>query len=234
LAQTVFFGLLGLIDFLITRHRNICKTVVTIKIYLPIRNFGKYSRKCYVEILIILKVVPLFLPYCFLTFQALGERYKVDEKNFPAIFLFKGNAEEYIQLPSHKDVTVNNLKAFINSNTHYYIGRDGCIKEFNEALKNYANIPDEEQLKLIEKLQAKQEQLTNSEDQQNGKSYLIYMRKIHEVGYGFLEEETKRLLRLKASKVSEGKKEELLKKLNILEAFRVPRVTKAENEKQEL
>jgi len=60
------------------------------------------------------------------------------------------------------------------------------------------------------------------------------MRKIHEVGYGFLEEETKRLLRLKASKVSEGKKEELLKKLNILEAFRVPRVTKAENEKQEL
>lgn len=166
--------------------------------------------------------------------KALGERYKVDEKNFPAIFLFKGNAEEYIQLPSHKDVTVNNLKAFINSNTHYYIGRDGCIKEFNEALKNYANIPDEEQLKLIEKLQAKQEQLTNSEDQQNGKSYLIYMRKIHEVGYGFLEEETKRLLRLKASKVSEGKKEELLKKLNILEAFRVPRVTKAENEKQEL
>jgi len=78
--------------------------------YLPIRNFGKYSRKCYVEILIILKVVPLFLPYCFLTFQALGERYKVDEKNFPAIFLFKGNAEEYIQLPSHKDVTVNNLR----------------------------------------------------------------------------------------------------------------------------
>ncbi|KAH8348748.1 hypothetical protein KR084_010535 [Drosophila pseudotakahashii] len=166
--------------------------------------------------------------------KALGDRFKVDDKNFPAIFLFKGNAEEYIQLPGHTDVTLDNLKAFISANTPLYIGRDGCIKEFDDALKNYANIPDAEQLELIEKLQAKQEQLTNPEVQQSGKAYLIYMRKIQEQGYGFLEEETKRLLRLKAGKVTQGKKEELLRKLNILEAFRVHKVTKASPEKEEL
>lgn len=166
--------------------------------------------------------------------QALGDRYKVDDKNFPSIFLFKGNADEYVQLPSHVDVTLDNLKAFVSANTPLYIGRDGCIKEFNEVLKNYANIPDAEQLKLIEKLQAKQEQLTDPEQQQNARAYLIYMRKIHEVGYDFLEEETKRLLRLKAGKVTEAKKEELLRKLNILEVFRVHKVTKTAPEKEEL
>ncbi|XP_016958832.1 protein windbeutel [Drosophila biarmipes] len=166
--------------------------------------------------------------------KALGDRYKIDEKKFPAIFLFKGNAEDYVQLPSYKDITVNNLKAFVNANTPYYIGPDGCIKEFNDALKNYVNFPDEKQLKLIEELQAKQEQLTTEEAQQNGRAYLIYMRKIHELGYDFLEDETKRLLRLKASKVSEGKREELQKKLNILDAFQVSKVTKAQPQKQEL
>lgn len=166
--------------------------------------------------------------------QALGDRYKVDDKNFPSIFLFKGNADEYVQLPSHVDVTLDNLKAFVSANTPLYIGRDGCIKEFNEVLKNYANIPDAEQLKLIEKLQVKQEQLTDPEQQQNARAYLIYMRKIHEVGYDFLEEETKRLLRLKAGKVTEAKKEELLRKLNILEVFRVHKVTKTAPEKEEL
>ncbi|XP_017051767.1 protein windbeutel [Drosophila ficusphila] len=166
--------------------------------------------------------------------KALGDRYKVDDKNFPAIFLFKGNVDEYIQLPSHMDVTLDNLKAFVSGNTPLYIGRDGCIKEFNDALKNYANIPDDEQLKLIEKLQSKQEKLTNAEEQQSAKAYLIYMHKIHELGYDFLEEETKRLLRLKAGKVSDAKKLELLRKLNILEAFRVHKVTKTSPEKQEL
>ncbi|XP_033154606.1 protein windbeutel isoform X1 [Drosophila mauritiana] len=166
--------------------------------------------------------------------KALGDRYKVDDKNFPSIFLFKGNADEYVQLPSHVDVTLDNLKAFVSANTPLYIGRDGCIKEFNEVLKNYANIPDAEQLKLIEELQAKQEQLTDPEQQQNARAYLIYMRKIHEVGYDFLEEETKRLLRLKAGKVTEAKKEELLRKLNILEVFRVHKVTKTAPEKGEL
>ncbi|KAH8402146.1 hypothetical protein KR009_010124 [Drosophila setifemur] len=164
--------------------------------------------------------------------KALGERFQVDDKNFPAILLFKGNVEEYIRLPSHMDVTLDNLKAFVSSNTPLYIGREGCLKEFNDILKNYANKPDEEQFKLIEQIQVKTDQLTNPEEQQNAKAYLAFMRKINEQGYGFVEEETKRLLRLKAGKVTDAKKLELQWKLNILEAFRVHKVTKAE--KQEL
>lgn len=158
----------------------------------------------------------------------------MDDKNFPAILLFKGKADEFVRFPSHLDVTLDNLKAFVSSNTPLYIGRDGCIKEFNDALKNYANLKDEAQQKLIKQFEAKQEQFTSPEEQQNAKAYLVFMRKIQDQGYGFVEEETKRLLRLKAGKVTEAKKQELLRKLNILETFRVHKVTKAPTDKEEL
>lgn len=158
--------------------------------------------------------------------KALGERYQVDEKKFPGIFLFKGKVDDYVQFPAHLDVTLDNLKSFVSSNTELYIGRDGCLKEFNDAVRQYANQEDARQLELLEQLQQWQQQLQRPEEQQSAKVYLVYMRKIQEIGYGFVEEETKRLLRLKAGKVTTEKKAELQRKLNILETFRVSKLTK--------
>lgn len=158
----------------------------------------------------------------------------MDDKNFPEIFLFNGSIDDFIRLPSHMDITLDNLKAFVSSNTDLYIGRDGCIKDFDDGLKNYANLPDKEQETLIEIFEGRQEKMKNPEEQKSAKAYLLYMRKIRELGYDFVEEETKRLLRLKAGKVAEAKKDELLRKLNILEAFRVNKLTKTAPEKQEL
>ncbi|XP_060657949.1 protein windbeutel [Drosophila nasuta] len=165
--------------------------------------------------------------------KGLGERFKVDEKQFPGIFLFKGNLNDYLQFPAHLDVTLDNLKSFVSSNTPLYIGRDGCLKQFNDALKNYANKDSKEQLELIEKMLAEQQKLKKPQEQTNAKVYIVYMRKINEHGYVFVEEETKRLLRLKAGKVTTAKKEELQLKLNILEAFRVSKLTKGDAEKKE-
>ncbi|XP_033234241.1 protein windbeutel [Drosophila pseudoobscura] len=164
--------------------------------------------------------------------KALGERFEIDDKKFPAILLFKGSVEQYIRFPSHLDVTLDNLKAFVSSNTPLYIGREGCLKEFNDAIKNYANLPDDAQLSLIEQLETQQEKLSKPEEKLSGKYYVLYMRKINENGYDFLEEETKRLLRLKAGKVTAAKKLELQQKLNILEAFRVHNLTKAAPKKE--
>lgn len=164
--------------------------------------------------------------------KALGERFKLNEKQFPGIFLFKGNVNEFVKFPAHLDVTLDNLKTFVSSNTPLYIGCDGCLKEFNEALKNYANRPHDEQLALIKELQAKAQELSNKfNEQQNAKVYLVYMQKINELGYSFVEEETKRLQRLKAGKVTAAKKLELQHRLNILDAFRVHKLTKAAPEK---
>ncbi|EDV98393.1 protein windbeutel [Drosophila grimshawi] len=159
--------------------------------------------------------------------KALGERFKLDEKQLPGIFLFTGSSENYLQFPAHLDVTLDNLKSFVSSNTPLYIGRDGCLKEFNDAIRNYANKPDNEQLAVISEMQLKAAELSLPQEQQNAKVYLVYMRRINEHGYNFVEQETKRLLRLRAGKVTTAKKLELQQKLNILEAFRVHKLTKS-------
>lgn len=159
----------------------------------------------------------------------LGERYKVDDKNYPAILLFqKDDENNYVQFPSYLDITEDNLKSFVNSHTELYIGREGCSRELNDLAKNFANLSEEDQRKRLKAAEELQENLTNELDKQNANIYKIYMEKIQSKGYSFVEDETKRLARLKAGKVTELKRSELAIKLNILEAFHVNKLTKEE------
>ncbi|XP_065367454.1 protein windbeutel [Calliphora vicina] len=160
--------------------------------------------------------------------KKLGERFNVDDKNYPAIFLFRNGEQKPIPLPSHMDVTLDNLKAFISSNTDLYIGREGCLKDFNDLAKNFANLEDSQQLERLALSKQSGESLSRDNEKSSAKIYYTFMEKIMKNGYKFVEEETKRLLRLKAGKVSDAKKAELKIKLNILESFRVNKLTKEE------
>ncbi|XP_067633716.1 protein windbeutel [Eurosta solidaginis] len=166
--------------------------------------------------------------------KQLGVRFNIDDKNFPGILLFKdGKFDNFVRFPAHLDVTLDNIKSFVTKNTDLYIGRDGCLKEFEELVKKYANKADAEQLKLIEEAERLSKAYESEEGRASAKVYVIYMRKINEKGYNYVEDETKRLLRLKAGKVTDAKKLELQQRLNILEAFRVTKLTK-ETQKDDL
>ncbi|XP_054090150.1 protein windbeutel [Zeugodacus cucurbitae] len=160
--------------------------------------------------------------------RELGLRFKVDDKNFPGILLFKaGKLHSFERFPTHLEVTLDNLKQFVTQHTELYIGRDGCLKDFEELVKKYANKDDAEQVELIAKAEQMAQGVEGDETKTaSAKAYLIYMRKINEKGYDYVDDETKRLLRLKAGKVTDAKKLELQRKLNILEAFRVTKLTK--------
>lgn len=160
--------------------------------------------------------------------KQLGERYNVDDKNYPGIFLFRQGEEKPIPLPSHMDVTLDNLKAFVSANTDLYIGRTGCLKEFNDLAKQFANLEDSKQKERLAEAEKLRESLTKDQEKSSAKIYITFMQKIMANGYKFVEEETKRLLRLKAGKVSDAKKAELKIKLNILESYRVHKLTKEE------
>ncbi|XP_037950327.1 protein windbeutel [Teleopsis dalmanni] len=165
--------------------------------------------------------------------KLLGDRYKVDDKAFPAIFLFKGSSDKYVQFPTYLDVTLDNLKKFVTENSELYIGREGCLKAYNLIIKNYANLSNELQLEKITEAEEALKSVTRENEKINARNYLLFMRKINEKGYEFVDEETKRLQRLRAGKVAEAKKVELTHKLNVLESFRVAKLTK-EATKQEL
>lgn len=160
--------------------------------------------------------------------KELGEKYEVDDKKFPGIILFRNGVEDYLTFPSYLDVTVDNLKTFVSSNTKLFIGKEGCLKDYNDLAKDFVNQDDEEQKKRLQKADDLTQTLKKEEEKTNALFYKIFMEKLMAKGYGYMEEETKRLQRLKAGKVSAAKKRELGIKLNILESFRVNVLTKDE------
>ncbi|XP_046810538.1 protein windbeutel [Lucilia cuprina] len=160
--------------------------------------------------------------------KALAERFEVDEKNYPAIFLFRKGEDKPLPLPSHLDISVDSIKTFVSSNTDLYIGREGCLKQFNDLAKNFANLEDSQQQERLAEGKKLLENFKKDWEMASSKTYITFMEKIMKSGYKFVEDETRRLLRLRAGKVSQAKKAELNIKLNILEAFRVNKLTKEE------
>ncbi|XP_073846007.1 endoplasmic reticulum protein 29-like protein wbl [Musca autumnalis] len=160
--------------------------------------------------------------------KELGERYDIDDKKFPGIMLFRHGVNDFLHFPEHLDITVDNLKTFVSSNTELFIGKEGCLKEYNELAKNFVNQNEEEQKLRLQKAEELKQSLKRETDQASAQFYKLFMEKLMAQGYDYFEQEIKRLQRLKAGKVSAAKKQELSRKLNILESFRVHVLTKEE------
>lgn len=160
--------------------------------------------------------------------KALGERYQVDDKKYPGIFLFRNGVDDYLQYPTHLEVTLDSLKTFVSTNTELFIGKEGCLKAYNDLAKEFVNLSEEEQKTRLQEAQQLKEQLVKEQERVHAQFYITFMEKLMKAGYSFVEEETKRLQRLKAGKVSAAKKQELGIKLNILESFRVNVLRKEE------
>uniref|UniRef100_A0A1I8PBD7 Protein windbeutel n=1 Tax=Stomoxys calcitrans TaxID=35570 RepID=A0A1I8PBD7_STOCA len=160
--------------------------------------------------------------------KELGERFGIDDKQFPGILLFRHGIEDYLTFPSHLDVTLDNLKSFVTTNTELFIGKEGCLKQYNDLAKNFINLKEKEQKQRLQRAEDLKKTLKKDHEKVSAQFYKLFMEKLMAKGYDYVEEETKRLLRLKAGKVTAAKKRELGVKLNILEAFRVNVLTKEE------
>lgn len=102
----------------------------------------------------------------------LGKKYKIDEKDYPAIMLFeKGLDKELARFPSTLDVTLENLKNFLRDNTKLYIGLPGCIVEFDKLVQSFTT------LNKIEKETVLQEALTLSKLNKDNQNYVSLKKK---------------------------------------------------------
>lgn len=64
---------------------------------------------------------------------SLLKRFRINEKQLPTILLFKSSDPpgQWVKYPADKEVTVDNLKNFVRTNTKLYIGLSGCVEEFD-------------------------------------------------------------------------------------------------------
>nr|XP_033812410.1 endoplasmic reticulum resident protein 29 [Geotrypetes seraphini] len=147
----------------------------------------------------------------------LGEKYKIDKESYPVFFLFvNGDLEN--PLPYSGEIKASAIQRWLKGKG-IYLGMEGCLEEFdNLALEFVSTVKEEERQSLLKKGQSQLENMPKEEQKVAG-LYLKIMNKILEQGDGFAAAEVERLTKLIKDKMSDGKKQELQQRLNVLSSF---------------
>lgn len=100
-----------------------------------------------------------------------------------------------------------------------WLGLPACLEEFDKLVAEFLKANPEARLGIVEKAEAALKTLTKDSDKESAEVYIRTMKKIEEKGDTFINSEIERVEKLKDGKVSDKKKEELNRRLNILTSF---------------
>ena len=149
----------------------------------------------------------------------LAEKYGVKTKDFPVIKLFRKGMPE--PLPYTGEIKADEIITWVKASTGIYIGLPGCIEQFDKIAQEFIKGADKAKreylLKQAKELAAKG--FDTPKNTEHAKIYLKLMEKILEKGDEFVKNEISRVENLKKTKISNDKKENLQRRLNILQSF---------------
>ncbi|XP_005102188.1 endoplasmic reticulum resident protein 29 [Aplysia californica] len=150
----------------------------------------------------------------------LAERFGIKKEDFPAYRLFiKGNSKDQIKYTGNSE-DEGAIKTFVMRESGLYIGRPGCLEEFDRLVKEFYGDADKRDA-VLKKAEAAAEKLNSDEEKASADMYIKTMRKIIEKGDNFVESEVTRVEKLRSGKVSDKKKEQLGDRLNVLSTFQI-------------
>ena len=102
--------------------------------------------------------------------------------------------------------------------TGLWIGLDGCVKEFDELAAIFTRNSGKDQLKVIQQTEDQIKKF-DGEKASIGKRYLKVMKIVMQRGLEFVTSEEQRITKLLQEKITDEKRAELQRNLNILKSF---------------
>lgn len=121
---------------------------------------------------------------------------------------------------AEEEFTADTYRKFVRSNSQLYLGLAGCIRQLDELAAEFVSADD--QSSPLKRAQEVAESFKGKKEEAMAKVYVAYMDRIAERGVAFVEAEKQRLKKLLAGKVSDTKKDDLKRRLNVLESFTSP------------
>lgn len=149
----------------------------------------------------------------------LAEKYEVKTKDFPVLKLFKKDIKEPV--PYLGEFKQDDIVAFVKAQTGVYIGLPGCIQEFDMLAQNFIKNRNKEEREKMMK-QAKEmiaRGMDSKQSEEMANIYIKLMEKILDKGDEFVKNEIQRVENIRKTKIPVEKKENLQKRLNILQSF---------------
>ncbi|XP_076453215.1 endoplasmic reticulum resident protein 29-like [Babylonia areolata] len=147
----------------------------------------------------------------------LAERFNVKKEDFPVYKIFLQGTKDPI--PYTGDATnADSIKRFIMEKSGLWLGLPACLEEFDKLVSEFFKAKEDRNA-ILEKAEKAATALTREADKESAEVYIKTMKKILDKGDEFVTTEIERVEKLKDGKVSDKKKEQLGKRLNILTSF---------------
>ncbi|KAH9525452.1 Endoplasmic reticulum resident protein 29 [Bulinus truncatus] len=151
----------------------------------------------------------------------LAEKYGVKKEDFPAYRLFlNGQLDDPIKYTSSVE-NADDIKNFIIRETGLWLGRPGCLEEFDKIVKEFFEVSKDKRGDIVTLAEKAAEKITDAADKISADTYVKTLKKILEKGAEFVKTEVSRIEKLRSGKVSDKKKEQLNDRLNILTTFQL-------------